>query len=86
MTRLMVQPDGTLGTSAGAFFGLVFILFVFSMFMPKYKKMMKRERKIGHKEPESYRNIFRILIGTIVPGTFKYNYLQFGFYRGSVAV
>ena len=58
---------GTLGTSAGAFFGLVFILFVFSMFMPKYKKMMKRERKIGHKEPESYRNIFRILIGTIVP-------------------
>ena len=28
---------------------------------------MKRERKIGHKEPESYRNIFRILIGTIVP-------------------
>lgn len=58
---------GTLGTSAGAFFGLVFILFVFSMFMPKYKKAMKRERKIGHKEPESYRNIFRILIGTIVP-------------------
>lgn len=51
---------GTLGTSAGAFFGLVFILFVFSMFMPKYKKAMKRERKIGHKEPESYRNIFRI--------------------------
>ena len=32
---------GTLGTSAGAFFGLVFILFVFSMFMPKYRKNNK---------------------------------------------
>lgn len=58
---------GTLGTSAGALCGLAFIIFVFSMFLPKFRKAMKRENKIGKKQPESYRVIFGILIGTIVP-------------------
>lgn len=58
---------GTLGTSAGALCGLAFIIFVFSMFFPKFRKAMRRENKIGKKQPESYRVIFGILIGTIVP-------------------
>ena len=58
---------GTLGTSAGALCGLAFIIFVFSMFLPKFRKAMRRENKIGKKQPESYRVIFGILIGTIVP-------------------
>ena len=58
---------GTLGTSAGALCGLAFIIFVFSMFFPKFRKAMRRENKIGKKQPESYRVIFDILIGTIVP-------------------
>ena len=58
---------GTLGTSAGALCGLAFIIFVFSMFLPKFRKAMKRERKVAQKEPESYRVIFGILIATIVP-------------------
>lgn len=58
---------GTLGTSAGALCGLAFIIFVFSMFLPKFRKAMRRENKIGKKQPESYRVIFGILIGTVVP-------------------
>ena len=58
---------GTMGTSAGALCGLAFIIFVFSMFLPKFRKAMKRERKVAQKEPESYRVIFGILIATIVP-------------------
>ena len=58
---------GTLGTSAGAVCGLAFIIFVFSMFLPKFRKAMRRENKISKKQPESYRVIFGILIGTIVP-------------------
>lgn len=58
---------GTLGTSAGALCGLAFIIFVFSMFLPKFRKAMRRENKISKKQPESYRVIFGILIGTIVP-------------------
>lgn len=58
---------GTFGTSAGALCGLAFIIFVFSMFFPKFRKAMRRENKIGKKQPESYRVIFGILIGTIVP-------------------
>ena len=58
---------GTLGTSAGALCGLAFIIFVFSMFLPKFRKAMKREWKVAQKEPESYRVIFGILIATIVP-------------------
>ena len=42
-------------------------IFVFSMFLPKFRKAMRRENKIGKKQPESYRVIFGILIGTIVP-------------------
>ena len=37
------------------------------MFFPKFRKAMRRENKIGKKQPESYRVIFGILIGTIVP-------------------
>ena len=42
-------------------------IFVFSMFLPKFRKAMRRENKISKKQPESYRVIFGILIGTIVP-------------------
>ena len=56
---------GTLGTSAGALCGLAFIIFVFSMFLPKFRKAMRRENKIGKKQPESYRVIFGILSGCL---------------------
>ena len=54
-------------------------IFVFSMFLPKFRKAMRRENKIGKKQPESYRVIFGILIGTIVPvlmSTTIYNMVQ----------
>lgn len=58
---------GTLGTSLGALCGLAFILFVFSTFLPKYKRAMKREQKTARRKPEPYRAIFGILIATIIP-------------------
>ena len=58
---------GTLGTSVGAIFGLAFILFVFSAFRPGLRQSIRRERKIGKTQPESYQTIFKFLIMTIIP-------------------
>ena len=55
---------GTLGTGAGALIALVFVVFVFAIYRPVYKKQMARDRK---KQQESYRTIFSVLIFTIVP-------------------
>lgn len=55
---------GTIGTGLGAFAALLFVLFVFSVYRPVYKNQMLRDRRKGE---ESYRNIFFVLIMTIVP-------------------
>lgn len=71
---------GTLGTSAGALFGLAFILFVLSAFLPKLKKAMRREKKMGKTRVEPYRVIFATLIMTIIPvllSTTIYNLVSF---------
>lgn len=55
---------GTLGTAAGAFFALLFTIFVFATFAPIVKRRIKKNR--GRKT-ESYGYIFKILILTIIP-------------------
>lgn len=55
---------GTLGTGAGALFGLLFLLFVFSAYHNVFKRQIRRD---AGRNVESYHQIFRILIWTIVP-------------------
>jgi len=55
---------GTLGTGAGALSGLLFMLFVFVVYMPVFKRSMRKDR---NKEEDSYSEIFYILAVTIIP-------------------
>lgn len=55
---------GTIGTGVGALIALLFVLFVFSAYAPVFKRKMLRDRRKGQ---ESYRNIFFVLIMTIIP-------------------
>lgn len=55
---------GTLGTAVGAFFALLFSLFVFATYAPVFKRKMKKNHT---KKTESYGYILRILLLTIVP-------------------
>lgn len=55
---------GTIGTGIGALAALLFVIFVFTVYRPVYKRQILRDRRKGE---ESYRNIFFILIMTIVP-------------------
>jgi len=55
---------GTLGTGLGAFCALIFIFFLFSVYWKVYKKQMRRDRS---SYTESYGNIFKIIIITIIP-------------------
>lgn len=55
---------GTLGTGLGAFFALLFILFVFGLYSKVFKRQMRRDR---NSQIESYENIFKIIIITIIP-------------------
>jgi stage V sporulation protein B len=55
---------GTLGTCVGAFVGLLFVGAVFVMYFPTIKK---QRRKDTSTDIESYTDIFKILIITIVP-------------------
>ena len=55
---------GTLGTVSGAFIGLVFLLILFRLYYPRLQKQIGREDVY---KPESYRNIYRVLLLTIAP-------------------
>lgn len=55
---------GSLGTNLGAVMGLVFVVFLFFAYRPIFKRQMRRDRS---KKQESYSDIFRILLLTIVP-------------------
>ena len=55
---------GTLGTLIGAGFALVFMLFVYMIYKPVMKKQIRRD-KTGSKE--SYKDLSKILVMTIVP-------------------
>lgn len=55
---------GTLGTGVGALAALLFVLFVFAVYKGVLKRKMRRERT---QEQESYGQILRVLILTVVP-------------------
>lgn len=55
---------GTLGTLMGAITSLLFLLFVFVLNRPTFKKQMRRDH---YSKKESYSDIYRLLLITIVP-------------------
>lgn len=55
---------GTTGTGAGAVAALLFVLFVFAIYRPVYKKMMAKDP--GRKK-ETYGTVFSVLFLTIIP-------------------
>ncbi|MBQ8663354.1 MAG: polysaccharide biosynthesis protein [Eubacterium sp.] len=58
---------GTLGTGIGAVVALVFVIFIFMLYRPSMKRAERREVKMNKTRKESYSDILRILILTIVP-------------------
>lgn len=75
---------GTLGTAVGAFIALLFLLFIFILYKKNIKKQNLRDRTV---ETESYGNIFKLLVITIIPvilSTTIYNisgFLDSGFFN-----
>lgn len=55
---------GTLGTFSGALLAFLFLLFVYFAYRKRLFKRLKRDR---HKTEEGYREIFHVLLLTIVP-------------------
>ena len=55
---------GTLGTNIGAVMGLLFVGFLFLAYKPIFKRQMRRDKS---RKQESYGDIMRILLITIVP-------------------
>lgn len=55
---------GTIGCSIGAIIGLAFLVFVYVIYAPRFKRQIDRDQT---KNLESYRTIFKILLLTIVP-------------------
>ena len=56
---------GTIGTGVGALFALAFVLFVFIIYRPIYKRQMKRDGVTSKKE--SYGQVFKVLVLTVIP-------------------
>lgn len=54
----------TIGCAVGALFGLFFLLFVYKAYKRNVKKQMQRDTT---KTEETYRQVFRVLIITIIP-------------------
>ncbi len=55
---------GTLGTGVGALVGLLFVIFVLIIYLKVFKRQMKKERRGTE---DTYREILRVLIATIIP-------------------
>ncbi len=55
---------GTLGTVSGAAFGLLFLIVLFRLFYPTFKRQMLRDHK---KKTERYGRIYKVLLLTIAP-------------------
>ncbi len=55
---------GTLGTGTGALFGLLFMGFIYLVYRVRFKKRVAKDRK---KNTESYGQIMKVLILTIIP-------------------
>ncbi len=55
---------GTTGTGAGALAGLLFVVLVFLIYLGPFRKKMQMD---SYGETESYREVFRVLVLTIVP-------------------
>lgn len=55
---------GTMGTGAGALFGLLFLLFVFAAYQNIVKKQIRRDTS---RNVETYGQIVKILVWTIIP-------------------
>lgn len=55
---------GTMGTAFGAFFALVFLLVLFVVYWPTFMRKVYRDK---NSEDESYSDIMKIIIGTMIP-------------------
>ena len=55
---------GTLGTVIGSLTGLLFLLFVFTIYRPTIKRQIRRDRTT---EFDTYKDSFKLIIMTIVP-------------------
>ncbi len=55
---------GTLGTVTGAFFGLIFLIFLMTAFYPRFKRRVEKDRT---QNMEDYSEIYKILFLTITP-------------------
>jgi len=55
---------GTLGTVSGSLFGLLFLVAVFAMFYPRFKRKARRDHA---KHIEGYGEIYKVLLLTIAP-------------------
>ncbi len=60
---------GTLGTLLGAASGMLFLVFVFLIY--RKNVIIKQNRREKNTIPESYKNILRVLIITILPVVFN---------------
>ncbi|GHU44301.1 stage V sporulation protein B [Clostridia bacterium] len=60
---------GTIGTGAGAMIALLFMLVVFLIYRPGFKKRIRQEQNFHgeNTHTESYATVFKVLLFTIVP-------------------
>lgn len=58
---------GTFGTLMGALAALLFSTFIFLIFIPKFNKKIKKFSNKNNEKEESYKELFVILILTIIP-------------------
>lgn len=65
-----------LGTLSGAMTALLFLLFVFAVYQPVLRKQIKHDRTL---EKEENKEIYRILLLTIVPIIFSQTVYQIGY-------
>lgn len=55
---------GTLGTASGALLALLFMIFVYLAYRKRFRRKLRRDH---HRDTESYRQVFRVLLLTIIP-------------------
>jgi stage V sporulation protein B len=55
---------GTMGTAFGALFGLIFLVILFVVYWPTFTRKVRNDK---NSEDESYSEIFKIIIATMIP-------------------
>ena len=64
---------GTMGTLAGALAGFIFLLMVFMMYYPSFKRRVRKDRS---RTRESYLEIYGLIMITIIPVIFSQTIYQ----------